>query len=215
MVADVYLLRHAQSIGNAAGSYEVPDAGKLSETGRRQAERLVDAVRTLDPDTVACSPFERTRHTILPYLDAEDRIAEVWPELVEGCYQPYESTTAESLRYGPEIDPADLENAHFELVTEEYPARQRPENESYAESVARVRCAHERVFEDRGEYGESLLIVCHGNYLPRLTELLIGAEPVGRFRFDNVGVAKLSRTDDPEIPFRVEYSNRDPFAGDL
>lgn len=212
MVRSVYMLRHAESVGNVEG-YDVPDPDRLTDTGRDQAGRVANALADRSFDRIACSPLQRTRGTIRPYLRTRGAVAEVWGELQEACWQTHEDREVASLRYGPGIELSG-DDEHFELNDREYPACHPPEGETYAEGLERIRLVESRVRDALGSDGcDSLLLVGHGHsHLPRLCELLLGVTPDGprRFSLDNVGLTKLERETDPGAPFRVAYSNRIP-----
>lgn len=210
MTHSVYLVRHAQSIGNREGSYAVENAGKLSDLGREQARNLRDALADVDVDVVASSPLERARRTIAPYLEARGETGEVWAELAEGCHQAFEDpdeADVGALRYGPELEPSGDAAEHFSLSPDAYPACRRPEGETFAEALARVRLARARIDDVLAGPDDSVLLVAHYHYLARLVELLLGIEPVPdkRFTFDNVAVAKLVRDGEEDSPFALRY----------
>lgn len=216
MVDTVYLVRHAESIGNKAGDYSVENAERLSEDGHEQANRLADALQDVSIDAIGCSSFVRTRQTILPYLEATDRTAAIWAELAEACWQAHDNSVVEDLRYGDDLDLAAHEEPYFRLAPHEYPACRPPSGETFAEGLARIRLAIDRLEHLMGnEADETLLLVSHGNYIPRLIEELLGLEPYGRFGHQNVGTTKLRRTNGDPFDFRIEYVNRDPLAARL
>lgn len=116
----------------------------------------------------------------------------------------------ETLRYGPDVQLPE-ERSHFQLVSHNYPTCRPPSNEDYAEGLERIKHAKSRIDHvTQSEDYDSLLVVGHGNYLPRLCELLVGIEPLGRFSYDNVGLTKLSHRLDYELDFEIKYSNRNP-----
>src|SRR5690625_5259286 len=83
---ELLFIRHAQTIGNQTGNYDLTEKGQLSKLGYRQALCLAEVLLDKAIDRVICSPYERTMHTIIPYLDQAEAMAELWPELAEGCY---------------------------------------------------------------------------------------------------------------------------------
>ena len=206
-------MRHAQSIGNEAGSYAVPDAGKLSERGQAQARQLAEELSEVEVDVVASSPLERARGTIRPYLDARDQTGQVWAELAEGCNQPYQDPAEaglDSLRHGPDLELSDEEGTHFTLAPGEYPACRRPDEETFAEALARVDLAGARIEALLDGEARSVLVVAHYHYLARLIERLLGIEPgpEKRFKLDNAAVTKLVKYDSDESHFALRYVHR-------
>jgi probable phosphoglycerate mutase len=77
-VAKVWLIRHAQSEANAGGASADPAGIPLTELGRRQAERIAEA---LDPPAlIVTSPFLRARQTAEPTIARfPDTPCERWP----------------------------------------------------------------------------------------------------------------------------------------
>lgn len=213
VVASVYMLRHAESVGNVEG-YDAPDPDRLTDAGRDQADGVAKRLSELSFDRIACSPLRRAKDTIRPYLRAEDEVAEIWGELREACWQEHVPGDSGSLRYGPDIELTGEDERHFALNPHEYPARYPPEDETYHEGFERIRMTRSRILEvARAEDSASLLLVGHGYaHLPNLCELLMGVEPDGpqRFSLDNVGLAKLERESNPTDRFRVRYWNRTP-----
>ena len=91
----VYYLRHAQGGHNVVDEYQrkgiprsewpawVGDQNVFTPVGVTQALALAESLRPFTFDLIAVSGLWRTRNTILPYLRATGRVAEIWPELTE------------------------------------------------------------------------------------------------------------------------------------
>ena len=89
----VYYLRHAESGANVAGQWKdtpkdqrpayVGNANAFSPLGEQQRDGVAAKLKVRTYDVIAVSPLWRTRHTILPYLVATGKTAELWPELAE------------------------------------------------------------------------------------------------------------------------------------
>ena len=89
----IYFLRHAQAGHNVVKFWQdkpraewpayVGREDLFTPEGEGQVATVEAKLRGLRFDLIACSPLWRTRHTILPYLRAEGRTAELWPELEE------------------------------------------------------------------------------------------------------------------------------------
>jgi alpha-ribazole phosphatase len=92
---DLWIVRHAESLGNLDGS--CGDTG-LSELGRGQATRLAAALVGLSFDRVICSPLVRARETA--GLAVPGRDLEIEPRLRE-LVTPRE-TFIDLARLGPE-----------------------------------------------------------------------------------------------------------------
>jgi broad specificity phosphatase PhoE len=89
----IYYLRHAESGANVEHQWKdvprdqwpvyVGNANAFSPKGESQIPGVVAKLKQMDFDFIAVSPLWRARHTVLPYLEAQERTAEVWPELAE------------------------------------------------------------------------------------------------------------------------------------
>ncbi len=124
----VYYVRHAQAGHNVAS--ELRQAGvptnewpayannenAFSPKGEEQARSLAEAWQGQRFDLIAVSPKWRTRHTILPYLQASGQQAEIWPELGE---TPLFDLTVDGVPVAPATDLAAGSSIH--LAPEEQP----------------------------------------------------------------------------------------------
>ena len=131
----VYYVRHAEAGHNVAselGRAGVPtnqwpayahSENAFSPKGEAQARSLAEAWQGQRFDLIAVSPKWRTRHTILPYLQASGQQAEIWPELGEtplfdltvGGVAVAPATnlaTGSTIRLAPEEQPVFLLGAH-------------------------------------------------------------------------------------------------------
>ena len=92
----IYYIRHAEGGHNVKADWEAkgipksqwPDYVGNSEMftpkGEKQLDEALEKLKKYDFDFIASSPIWRARHTVIPYLKATGRKAEVWPELKEG-----------------------------------------------------------------------------------------------------------------------------------
>ena len=75
----IYLIRHAESIGNAGARTDKHSDVPLSELGRKQAEILAQKI-DFCPDLIVVSPFLRTCQTAQPLLQKYPNApVEIWP----------------------------------------------------------------------------------------------------------------------------------------
>jgi len=206
---EVYLLRHAQSVGNKTGEYDTSNHGALSDRGRRQADAIVDPLAELSVDSILVSPLERARRTVRPYLAATDETAEVWPELSEACWHTdHEDRRVEAFDEGRPIElPAD-EARYFSVAPDEYPPQHTPEGERYAAGLTRIRLAHERIERRLDGPDDSLLVVAHGHLNPRLAELLLDMDPYGRMDHANTGLTRIWEPPEEKHDRRLAFCNR-------
>lgn len=58
----VYLVRHAQTIGNASRTHQTPNT-PLSEIGQQQITRVANRFKTIPIDVIIASPYTRTQQT--------------------------------------------------------------------------------------------------------------------------------------------------------
>ncbi|MFZ4694556.1 MAG: histidine phosphatase family protein [Verrucomicrobiia bacterium] len=91
----IYYVRHAEGGHNAKARYverKIPQSewpswvgnpDVFSPDGEAQVQALTTNLQPFRFDFIAVSPVWRARHTILPYLRATGRVAEIWPELGE------------------------------------------------------------------------------------------------------------------------------------
>lgn len=164
----VYLIRHAESIGNIKGSLTSTTDFELTEKGKQQAQRAGNILcKELKGERVAayCSPLLRAKQTLEEILRCigQDNI---------------EITETSDLK---EMDLGILEGMPFDEQTEKYPdidlgrrlsLLHAPEGESYQDIKNRVQRFldnYSRQFFEK----EDILIVSHGITLRVLTNLLL------------------------------------------
>ena len=94
----IYYLRHGEAGHNVVKQFVqsgiptnqwpayVGNPNMFTPTGETQVRGVAPKLQAYKFDFIAVSPLWRTRHTILPYLKAAGRTAEIWPELVETAY---------------------------------------------------------------------------------------------------------------------------------
>ena len=116
---DVYLIRHAETIGNVTGDYSEENQRLFSPKGRKQIKGIVRKLKNYEFDQVIVSPTWRTRQTILPYLRANNITAEIWPEIEECCCGSRGNMDpAENIPFGDEIMISEEEKPYFKLRDE-------------------------------------------------------------------------------------------------
>ncbi len=197
---DLYIVRHAESMGNATGDYSTDLHDSLSEKGQQQAVALASRLDALPIEQVICSPLLRTMQTIAPFLQANSRQAELLPELAEACW--HEKTTdivadyynCESFQMNDELD--DLFSG----------PRKRPiEHESYSEGLARIHACHEFVMQCVQSNCQSMLLVSHGFTSGLLMNLLRESPLVSNIHLNNTGLCHLRYANNH---WNVQFINR-------
>ncbi len=177
------LVRHAESIGNATGDYSAAGSGSLSERGERQARELAGALGPWAFDRILVSPIERARRTIQPYLAATGRTAEIWPEIAEACWHEQREPAAGRWQARAAAEPAGALSPLFRYRDGRALLPAQPE--SFGEGLRRVQCALEKVRDDFGGSGETVLMVTHGHFLRELLNLMRVRPDFVAFRHDN------------------------------
>lgn len=203
----LYFVRHAESVGNAAGQYDMSQSGELTPRGREQARELAERLAALAFDAAIISPLERVILTALPHLERSKVRAEAWPELAEmrGRKDVPEELPAE-VRYGP---PAAIPEAaaHAAGLRPEPEARLLPPpGESYIEGQRRARLAARRIRELYAGRDVTVLMIGHACNGARVLEALLEIELVGRFQHENCGVTLMEQKANGD--FIMRYMNR-------
>ena len=156
--ADLYFLRHAQTVANATDHYTDETERQFSEEGWRQIGAVTSRLAGLHFDTILVSPKYRVTQTILPYLMAQQRRAEIWPELGECCWQG-DLSLPPSRAVGDPIVIEPGQELYFYLragaMTNEYPA------ETFGDGTNQVRIVCDLLRRYMAEHEESVLIVGH------------------------------------------------------
>ena len=228
----VYYLRHAQTGANVAKQWEdkpaadrpayVGNAGAFSPKGEKQAAKVPEKLAPYHFDFIAVSPLWRTRHTILPYLQAHDRKGEIWPELVEFGKRDGELAL---------IGTPDLPAARPDLFTGgrkiEIPAEERPwfkEREpgltapklgrpgagGAADLTALLQAAIARVRRQFGGTDQSILLVGHGTAGKYLLWLLTGDRLPLERGLANTGLWMAE--EQPDGSFELKLADGAPLA---
>ncbi|MCI0525109.1 MAG: histidine phosphatase family protein [Acidobacteria bacterium] len=164
----VWLIRHAESIGNAGLATSEPDTIPLTRKGIEQALRLVDFF-TQTPTLIVTSPYIRTQQSAEPTIRRFPAVRREQWQVQEFTYLTparYRETTATDRRpfveaYWSRCDPyyTDGEGA-----------------ESFADFIQRVRQAIDGLWSCRSEF---VTVFGHGLFLRALIwRLLVGAQPV-------------------------------------
>jgi broad specificity phosphatase PhoE len=201
----LYFCRHGQSVGNLTNDYSTPAHDQLSSLGWEQAERLAKRLAEYDLDVIYSSPARRVMETITPYLNQIGRRAEVWPELIEGCWQE-DRQSAPPARSDPPRPFALDEALRDRFVPCSSPSFWAPEGEAYCECVVRIEQVAARLLERHAGTPDRVLVVGHEYAGGRLIEMLLGIEPQGRLYHTNTGLSRLVEREDGT--FIARFVNR-------
>ncbi|MDV2441254.1 histidine phosphatase family protein [Acinetobacter gerneri] len=152
----IYLIRHAQSLGNVNGRTESHASIPLTDLGHQQAQKLTELLPKAD--RVFISAFIRTRLTAEPILQRDHLSAEIL-NIQEFSYLSdvrCKNTTLEERK--PWVD-AYWQSAEVDLVTSDGA-------ESFAAFYQRVEALIERLDGLKAEYqNQNLLVFSHGQFL--------------------------------------------------
>lgn len=192
---DVYYLRHAETVANVTRDYSAENQRTFSEKGKRQIASLTRYLQRFHFDAILVGPSERTRLTILPYLEATGQRAEIWPELGECCWQKKRAAPASAeMPRGKRLELPDREKPHFFFPDERdrypyYPKTYADGVQMIEEVVARLRQRFDRT-------DKTILIVGHYHAGGHLIERLAGPAPTGRYALRNGRVSHLKQLPD-------------------
>ncbi len=195
----LYLIRHAESEGNATNDYSTDRHDRLSAHGLAQADALVETLKTVTIDHIFVSPLLRALQTAAPYLEATARVATVWPELAEACWQqPCVDTPSAHWRREPYALPDRLA-ARFGFGGE---AVRPVGDETYAEGLCRVHHVGKHLLRPFLHSPASVLLVSHGFFVERLMNVLLRTDT--RYDHDNAAVSLLHYDGEWDL----EFTNR-------
>ena len=203
---DLYMMRHAESRGNASGDYSTDNHDSLSKKGWGQAESAIARLNELDFSTIYCSALLRTQETIFPFLKQHDRCAKVWASISEACYQ--ENQHAEPCAAGPR-DAFEFDAhvaTHLEHRDIQVDIFRPSEQETYAHGLFRVQETATTLNNHYRHQEENILLVSHGFFLSMLIDTLLEVDPArDHVHHDNTGLSCLSFIDER---WRIRYLNR-------
>lgn len=226
----VYYLRHAQSGENVSEEWSsiptdkrpayVGNAAAFSPLGEQQAADVPNKLAPYKFDFIAVSPLWRARHTILPYLMAENRKAEIWPELIEfgpedgdlsliGT-QGLPSPTGDVLTGGSQIVLPEKERPYFTLredgLTE--PKLGHLGAQGAADLNFMLKRVIVRLRTKFGGTGRSVLLVGHSGAGWHLLDLLTGDRKALERDIENTGLWMAE--EQPDGTFRIMIANGKP-----
>ncbi|TVR16571.1 MAG: histidine phosphatase family protein [Planctomycetota bacterium] len=187
-ILELHIIRHGQSQGNATGDYSTMAHDALSERGLRQADELAQYLTKLHIDHVVVSPMQRTLQTIAPYLEMQDRRAEIWPEVCEisgpgmgapvgDHWNPIAADTYPGLP--PRFD--FYQGKAFRAI----------EGEPLSEGMYRVHIATQRLMSLAQDQDCSVAVVSHGFYLRGLLNYLFAPQKPVKYHAVNCGLSTI------------------------
>jgi broad specificity phosphatase PhoE len=204
---ELFFVRHGETVANVTGQNTEANQAVFTPEGKDQVEKLTALLNGHKFDVICVSPRERTMNTILPYLKKHNMIAELWPELDEGCWQPNKNVQPTiGLAKGLPIILDEEKKRHFKFRDEGPDYFYKSGN--YADDLLKIKKAHDLVIERFGQSGSSVLLVGHGLAGGRLIELFLGLEPKGEYFPGNARLWHLEQ--EPDGTFKLVRFNIHP-----
>ncbi len=186
---DIYVVRHAETMGNMTHHHSRENDRTLSPEGNRQVAQLTRKLDRFRFDAIIVSPKYRALKTILPYLKKHRMTAEIWPELAECCWQKQRALSAGMPVRGAQIrlDPAMRPYFTFARADDRFSYHTR----GYGQGILQTRMAAERIRTRFAGSGKRILVVGHYHAGSRLIEILQGDKPTGRYNIANTQLLHL------------------------
>lgn len=178
-MAEIWMVRHAQSLNNALGESQRQADPDLTEIGHQQAQRLAASLAEAGNhfDRFYVSAFRRALQTAAPVADRLARSADVWIDLHEvgGCYQGTPSQpllalpgmTSAGIRqeFAWAVPPVDWIDGGWNRLTA---------HESVVDAVPRVQRVIEVFRRDLAASSQRVLLVTHGEFIAMLLAKMLG-----------------------------------------
>lgn len=206
---DVYLIRHAETMGNTTGDYSPVNQMTFSPHGLEQVARIAEKLKDYQFDCVLVSPTWRTQQTILPYLKSKGQKAEICPEVEEvDCGITGDIAPSESVPRGTAVEI--VEGAEDLIACRDEVSKRRYAPTSKAEGVRQMELGVELVKQRFGGTDQRVLIVTHSCTGGRLIELFLGLKPSGRFSPKNATLSHLRQKEDGS--FELVSLNEKPLS---
>ena len=182
------LVRHGETVWNAARRFQGQSDIELSEKGRWQARRTAEHLANEPIDVVYASDLVRCRVTAQLVMQGRNVEISTRPDLRELNFGGWEGLTQEEIT---QRDPAALDKLRQENSTFRPPG-----GETIPELQARVLGVLEHIRETNA--GQTVLIVAHINPLRTMVYHVIGTNtnPTFRMPLGNCSITMLNARDD-------------------
>lgn len=109
----IYLVRHAQCIGNVEKRLTGYHDYELTEEGKIQAQNLAEYLRDVKFDCIFSSPFKRTVNTVRPIAEMQGLEIETYRDLSEMNFGSYDGYTWEEV---DKLDKTILHNSQKKIM---------------------------------------------------------------------------------------------------
>lgn len=157
---EIYFVRHAETLANVSGVHTTKNSSTFTQRGEEQIKALTSQLKGHQFDAILVSPLPRALNTVLPYLQAISRTAEVWPELAECCWQsPQSSPVKGELVAAAPISLSDEQLRYFTFRDSASQFNYR--NGSYSDGVAQVSHGVQLLKQRYFGTNQTILIVGH------------------------------------------------------
>lgn len=219
----VYFIRHAEGGHNVVKDWEgkpkdewpayVGNPDMFTPKGEAQVVKATARLKQYHFDFIAVSPIWRTRHTILPYLRATGRKAELWPELAE--FERWSTNLTSELSLpapsadlftgGAAIALPDQERSCF-ILREDDRRLFKPGKEARQSAADLNAVAEKTVDLVRARFGgsdKSILLVGHGNSGRLLLHALLKNSDAWKTTLVNTGIWKAEEQGDGSFKLRL------------
>jgi broad specificity phosphatase PhoE len=188
---DLYFIRHAQTMANVTREYTPENQRTFSPLGEEQVDGVAAKLAGYTFDRILVSPAHRAIHTILPYLEANQRVADIWPELYECCWDYHTKEDEPTLTRGPRIEFTPDTAPYFRFRDED--AVYMLDVDTPARGRLMVAKAIELIESQLGASNETVLIVSHYHTSSRIMRALLGEDVAIRIQPQNARLSHLHR----------------------
>lgn len=202
---DIYIIRHAETMGNVTLDYSEINQNTFSPKGLQQVAGVPAKLEGLKFDEILVSPAWRTQKTILPYLVKNDRKAEICPEIEElDCSITGKEVASLDIPAGPRVDL--IEDGEGRYFFRDASAETHFAPRSREESLGVLQRAKNLILDRFGGKDVSVLLVTHSCTGGRFIELMLGLRPKGAFSPANAAVTHLVQKSDGNFDI-VQYND--------
>lgn len=191
---DLYFLRHAQTMANVTRDYSEANQRQFSERGLEQVAAVPAELAGLEFDVIVVSPAWRALHTIGPYLVAQGKSAEIWPEVYECCWDRQSPDEAPQL---VEAELIEIPAAYADVLDFRSPEAVRfYDVDTPGRGALMIERALTLLEERFGGTEQRVLVVAHYHTISRLIGGLLGDAAPRRIRPANAKLSHLRQTAD-------------------
>ena len=187
----LYFVRHGETMANYTNVYIPEHVNTFSPNGVRQVDSLTQRLLEYQFDNILVSPVIRAQNTILPYLNLTNQIAEVWPELMECCWQKEDDVLpTPNLLRGTRIQVVDATKFRFRDEQSVYCYH---DSSNYADGLIQANEAVQRIKSLFFNAKKSILVVGHYWCNGKIMQMLQGKDPNLELNLENGKISLLQQ----------------------